>query len=89
MNSMSLRILLVVATAALGYVMPAQAENYFCQQRFALCTPPGASQSHRRAPQRGLPPGFAPWLAGTPYGTPLVRPSVHPAAGLLAKSATG
>src|SRR4029434_726148 len=24
--------------AALGYVVPAQAENYFCQQQFALCT---------------------------------------------------
>ena len=38
MNSISLRILLVVAAAALGYVVPAQAENYFCQQQFALCT---------------------------------------------------
>jgi hypothetical protein len=38
MNSISLRILIVVAAAALGYVVPAQAENYFCQQQFALCT---------------------------------------------------
>ena len=38
MNSISLRILLVVAAAALGYVVPAQGENYFCQQQFALCT---------------------------------------------------
>src|SRR5262245_50578335 len=38
MNSISLRILLVVAAAALGYAVPAQAENYFCQQQFALCT---------------------------------------------------
>src|SRR5262245_2442555 len=30
--------LLAVAVAALGYVAPAQAENYFCQQQFALCT---------------------------------------------------
>src|SRR5215831_21352684 len=37
-NSISLRILLVVAAAALGYVVSAQAENYFCQQQFALCT---------------------------------------------------
>jgi hypothetical protein len=37
MNS-SLRILLVVAVAALGYAAPARAENYFCQQQFALCT---------------------------------------------------
>src|SRR5262249_52541388 len=26
------------AAAALGYVKPIQAENYFCQQQFALCT---------------------------------------------------
>ena len=39
MKSISLRILLVVAAAAaLGYAVPAQAENYFCQQQFALCT---------------------------------------------------
>jgi hypothetical protein len=38
MNSISLRFLVVVAAAALGYVVPAQAENYFCQQQFALCT---------------------------------------------------
>ena len=38
MNSISLHILLVVAAAALGHVKPAQAENYFCQQQFALCT---------------------------------------------------
>src|SRR5947209_19750292 len=38
MNSISLRILLVVAAAALGFVVPAPAENYFCQQQFALCT---------------------------------------------------
>src|SRR5262245_37675925 len=38
MNSISLRVLLVVAAAYLGYVVPAQAENYFCQQQFALCT---------------------------------------------------
>src|SRR5262249_7712454 len=37
-NSISLRILLVVAAAALGYVVPVQAENYLCQQQFALCT---------------------------------------------------
>src|SRR5215471_17222118 len=37
-NSISLRILLVVAAAAPGYVVPVQAENYFCQQQFALCT---------------------------------------------------
>jgi hypothetical protein len=37
-NSISLRILLVVAAAALGYVVPVHAENYFCQQQFALCT---------------------------------------------------
>src|SRR5262245_58920118 len=38
MNSIGLRILLVVAAAAPGDVVPAQAENYFCQQQFALCT---------------------------------------------------
>src|SRR5438067_12313695 len=39
MNSVSFRILLVVAAAVLGSVVPpAQAENYFWQQQFALCT---------------------------------------------------
>jgi hypothetical protein len=26
------------AIGTLGYVVPAQAENYFCQHQFALCT---------------------------------------------------
>ena len=37
-NPISLRIVLGVVAAALGYVVPAHAENYFCQQQFALCT---------------------------------------------------
>ncbi|MGA8294232.1 MAG: hypothetical protein WB820_17425, partial [Rhodoplanes sp.] len=38
MNSISLGILFVAAAAVLSHVAPANAENYLCQQQFALCT---------------------------------------------------
>jgi hypothetical protein len=38
MASITLRILLIAAAAALGQVAPAHAKNYLCQLQFALCT---------------------------------------------------